>query len=116
MSLRATADISRSEGLRSFISLYFVLTTLPDDCAALLLACLYCRFHELTVLLSDACERAVSCCFPSYKYIRSLDERDQQDKDCCGSKLELDCNCCGSCKDAGELIELAMEISEVCYH
>ncbi|XP_070765962.1 myoD family inhibitor domain-containing protein 2-like [Enoplosus armatus] len=86
-----------------------------DDCAALLLACLHCRFHELMVLLPDTCERAVSRCFPSYNYIKASSERDQQGKDCCSYKLELDCNCCGSCQDAGELIELAMEISEVCY-
>ncbi|KAM9351011.1 myoD family inhibitor domain-containing protein 2 [Symphorus nematophorus] len=86
-----------------------------DDCAALLLACLHCRFHELMVLLPDTCERAVSRCFPSYKYIKASTEREQQGKDCCNYKLELDCNCCGSCQDTGELIELAMEISEVCY-
>ncbi|XP_050927302.1 myoD family inhibitor domain-containing protein 2-like [Lates calcarifer] len=86
-----------------------------DDCAALLLACLYCHFHELMVLLPDTCERAVSRCFPSYQYIVASSERDQQEKDCCNFKLELDCNFCGSCQDAGELIELAMEISEVCY-
>ncbi|XP_034393916.1 myoD family inhibitor domain-containing protein 2 [Cyclopterus lumpus] len=84
-----------------------------DECAALLLACLHCRFHEFTVLLSDTCERAVSRCFPSYKYVTA--SSDQQGMDCCNYKLELDCNCCGSCQDAGELIELAMEISEVCY-
>ncbi|XP_029137290.1 myoD family inhibitor domain-containing protein 2-like isoform X2 [Labrus bergylta] len=87
-----------------------------DDCAALLLACLHCRFHELImVLLPDTCERAVSRCFPSYKYIKASSERDQQGSDCCSCKMELDCNFCGCCQDAGELIELAMEISEVCY-
>ncbi|XP_056278377.1 myoD family inhibitor domain-containing protein 2-like [Pseudoliparis swirei] len=83
-----------------------------DECAALLLACLHCRFREFRVLLSDTCERAVSCCFPSYKYIMASSD---QGMDCCNYKLELDCNCCGSCQDVGELIELAMEISEVCY-
>ncbi|XP_040921063.1 myoD family inhibitor domain-containing protein 2-like [Toxotes jaculatrix] len=86
-----------------------------DDCASLLLACLYCRFHELMALLPDTCVRAVSRCFPSYRYIMASSERGQQGKDCCNCKLELDCNFCGSCQDAGELIELAMEISEVCY-
>uniref|UniRef100_A0A8D0AY63 MyoD family inhibitor domain containing 2 n=1 Tax=Sander lucioperca TaxID=283035 RepID=A0A8D0AY63_SANLU len=86
-----------------------------NDCATLLLACLHCRFHEFMVLLPDTCERAVSRCFPSYKYITASSDRDQRGKDCCNYHLELDCNCCGSCQDAGELIELAMEISEVCY-
>uniref|UniRef100_A0A7N8X3E9 MyoD family inhibitor domain containing 2 n=1 Tax=Mastacembelus armatus TaxID=205130 RepID=A0A7N8X3E9_9TELE len=91
------------------------LTMLPDDCAALLLACLHCRFHELMVLLPDTCERAVSRCFPSYRYITASSESEQQGKDCCTYTLELDCNFCSSCHDAGELIELAMEISEICY-
>ncbi|XP_034552491.1 myoD family inhibitor domain-containing protein 2-like [Notolabrus celidotus] len=87
-----------------------------DDCAALLLACLHCRFHELImVLIPDTCERAVSRCFPSYKYIKASSERDQQESDCCNCKLDLDCNFCGCCQDTAELIELAMEISEVCY-
>ncbi|KAM6929517.1 myoD family inhibitor domain-containing protein 2 [Lycodopsis pacificus] len=84
-----------------------------DECAALLLACLHCRFHEFTDLLLDTCERAVSRCFPSYKYIMA--SSDQQGQDCCNYTLDLDCNCCGSCQDAGELIELAMEMSEICY-
>ncbi|XP_069382835.1 myoD family inhibitor domain-containing protein 2-like [Paralichthys olivaceus] len=83
-----------------------------DDCAALLLACLYCRFHELMALLPDTCERAVSRCFPSYKNIMAASEWDEQGQDCCGHKLELDCNFFESCKDAGDLVELAMEISE----
>ncbi|XP_045913195.1 myoD family inhibitor domain-containing protein 2-like [Micropterus dolomieu] len=86
-----------------------------DDCASLLLACLHCHYHELMVLLSDMCERAVNHCFPSFKYIKASSERDQQGMDCCNYTLELDCDCCGSCQDTGELIELAMEISEVCY-
>ncbi|XP_029290872.1 myoD family inhibitor domain-containing protein 2 [Cottoperca gobio] len=86
-----------------------------DDCAGLLLACLHCRFLEFMLLLPDTCERAVTRCFPSYTYIAASSERDQQGMDCCNYKLELDCNCCGSCQDVGELIELAMEISEVCY-
>ncbi|XP_040049908.2 uncharacterized protein LOC120829667 [Gasterosteus aculeatus] len=84
-----------------------------DACAALLLACLHCRFHEFMLLLLDACELAVGRCFPSYKYITAAS--DQQGNDCCNYNLEMDCNCCGSCQDAGELIELAMEMSEVCY-
>ncbi|KAM8862597.1 myoD family inhibitor domain-containing protein 2-like [Spinachia spinachia] len=84
-----------------------------DACAALLLACLHCRFHESVVLLLDACELAVGRCFPSYKYVTAAS--DPQGNDCCNYNLKMDCNCCGSCQDAGELIELAMEMSEVCY-
>ncbi|XP_056896112.1 uncharacterized protein LOC130529675 isoform X2 [Takifugu flavidus] len=86
-----------------------------DDCALLLLACLHCRFHDFMVLLPGALEAAVSRCFPSYGHVRLSTEQEREEKDCCGSKMELDCNCCGSCKDTGEFIEFAMEISEVCY-
>ncbi|KAI3357523.1 hypothetical protein L3Q82_015932 [Scortum barcoo] len=113
-SLSVCSDKFRSSSSR-FSSDDSYLPDSGDDCAALLLACLHCRFHELMVLLPDTCERAVSRCFPSYSYIKASSEREQQGKDCCSYKLELDCNCCGSCQDAGELIELAMEISEVCY-
>lgn len=91
------------------------LTLSTDDCAALLLACLHCRFHEFMVLLPDTCERAVSRCFPSYRYVRWSAESEQSEKDCCSYKLDMDCNCCGSCRETGEFMELAMEISEVCY-
>ncbi|XP_044208523.1 myoD family inhibitor domain-containing protein 2-like [Thunnus albacares] len=86
-----------------------------DDCAGLLLACLHCRFYELMVLLPDTCERAVSRCFPSFKYITASSEMDQQGKDGLSSKLDVDCNCCSSCRDISDLLELAMEVSEMCY-
>ncbi|XP_034028796.1 myoD family inhibitor domain-containing protein 2-like [Thalassophryne amazonica] len=86
-----------------------------DDCAAVLLACLYCHFHELMVMLPDTCERAVTRCFPSYKHIKECGEKDQPEKDCCNCNVELDWSLCNSCKDTAELLELAMEISEVCY-
>lgn len=76
---------------------------------------MHCRFHEFMVLLPDTCERAVSRCFPSYRYIRWSAEGEQSEKDCCSYKLEMDCNCCGSCQETGEFMEFAMEISEVCY-
>lgn len=76
---------------------------------------MHCRFHEFMVLLPDTCERAVSRCFPSYRYIRWSAEGEQSEKDCCSHKLEMDCNCCGSCRETGEFMEFAMEISEVCY-
>ncbi|KAM4610605.1 uncharacterized protein ACJ7VT_013804 [Polymixia lowei] len=87
-----------------------------DDCAAILLACLHCRFLDLAVLLPDACERAMSRCFPSYKYVKASSEKDQKGGGCCCRDLELDCGLCKDCKDTAELLELAMEMSEICYH
>ncbi|XP_052451223.1 myoD family inhibitor domain-containing protein 2-like [Carassius gibelio] len=85
-----------------------------DDCASILLACLYCRFCDVMAMLPDACERAFGRCFPSYKYYNTSDEP-AKGKDCCSCKVDFDCGFMNSCHEASELIELAMEISEVCY-
>ncbi|XP_056131454.1 myoD family inhibitor domain-containing protein 2-like [Lampris incognitus] len=86
-----------------------------DDCAALLLSCLYCRFHECLGLLPEMCERAVSRRFPSYTYAKASSGKEKAGGDCSSCNLELDCSCWSSCQDTAELLELAMEISEVCY-
>lgn len=116
-TLEVQADLSLSAAAtRTHSSSLFIFPPPPpDDCALLLLACLHCRFHDFMVLLPGALEGAVSRCFPSYRHVRLASEREREEKDCYGSKMELDWNCCGSCKDTGEFIEFAMEISEVCY-
>ncbi|KAF0035733.1 hypothetical protein F2P81_011045 [Scophthalmus maximus] len=81
-----------------------------EDCAELLLACLYCRFHEVMLLLPETCERALSRCFPSYRHMAAASDGDESAADCCGRTL--DCRLSDSCQDAGDLVELAMEISE----
>lgn len=86
----------------------------PDDCASLLLACLYCRFCDVMAMLPDTCERAFGRCFPSYKYYSTSDEP-SKGKDWCSCNVDFDCGFMNSCQDASELLELAMEISEVCY-
>lgn len=111
--LSLSAAVIAPENTSSFF--FFSLYPPLDDCALLLLACLHCHFYDFMVLLPGALEEAVSRCFPSYRHVRLATEPEQQEKDCCSSKTELDCNCCGSCKDTGEFIEFAMEISEVCY-
>ncbi|KAM9505701.1 myoD family inhibitor domain-containing protein-like [Salvelinus alpinus] len=85
-----------------------------DDCAAILLACLYCRFYDIVVMVPDTCERAVSRCFPSFKYLNASREQ-ERGSGWCNCNVELDCSCCDSCQEGAELLELAMEISEVCY-
>ncbi|XP_049611481.1 myoD family inhibitor domain-containing protein 2 [Syngnathus scovelli] len=86
-----------------------------EDCAALLLACLYCRFNEFTNLLLDTFGRAVSHYFPSGNHVTESSERDHQGWECWTCNLGLDWDICNSCQDSAELLELAMEISEVCY-
>ncbi|CAL8319219.1 unnamed protein product [Merluccius merluccius] len=88
-----------------------------DDCAGLVLSCLHCRFGELAATLPEACGRALQRCFPSCTHAAlSGGEADPPGRDWCScTALDLDCSCCHSCQDTAELLELAMEISEVCY-
>ncbi|XP_062396126.1 myoD family inhibitor domain-containing protein 2-like [Sardina pilchardus] len=85
-----------------------------DDCASLLLACLHCRFSELLWLVPETCERCVLRCCPSCGYYSATREPARAN-DCCSWNLSCDCALFDSCQEASELIELAMEISEVCY-
>uniref|UniRef100_A0A8D3CYF7 MyoD family inhibitor domain containing 2 n=1 Tax=Scophthalmus maximus TaxID=52904 RepID=A0A8D3CYF7_SCOMX len=104
----ASADRAATTWTRSPVP-----TETLEDCAELLLACLYCRFHEVMLLLPETCERALSRCFPSYRHMAAASDGDESAADCCGRTL--DCRLSDSCQDAGDLVELAMEISEVCY-
>ncbi|KAL7864479.1 hypothetical protein AOLI_G00158990 [Acnodon oligacanthus] len=85
-----------------------------EDCASILLACLYCRFSDMMTILPEACERALGRCCPSYKHYKASSEQNQG-KDCCTCKVELDCGLLNACQETSEFLELAMEISEVCY-
>ncbi|XP_051517184.1 myoD family inhibitor domain-containing protein 2-like [Myxocyprinus asiaticus] len=85
-----------------------------DDCATILLACLYCRFYEVIAMLPDTCERVLIHCFPSYKYFSATSEQ-SKGKDFCSCNMDFDCGLMSSCQETSELLELAMEISEVCY-
>nr|XP_057908215.1 myoD family inhibitor domain-containing protein 2-like [Doryrhamphus excisus] len=86
-----------------------------EDCAELLLACLYCRFHDFLLLLQDTSRRALDLCFPSLDYTTQSSQRDHQGWEGWECNLGLDWDLCNSCQDSAELLELAMEISEVCY-
>ncbi|KAJ8409252.1 hypothetical protein AAFF_G00234500 [Aldrovandia affinis] len=84
-----------------------------DDCAAILLTCLYCKFYDFLFLLPDTCERAANRCCPSYQQFSSMHEPAQSND--CNCNLEFDCGLFDACHETGECLELAMEISEVCY-
>ncbi|XP_030623675.1 myoD family inhibitor domain-containing protein 2-like [Chanos chanos] len=85
-----------------------------EDCATILLACLFCRFYDIVVTLPGACGRAVTRCFPSCKYFDASSDQNQG-KDYCDCSVNLDCNLLNVCQETSEFLELAMEISEVCY-
>ena len=77
--------------------------------------CLFCRFYDLLVMLPTSCERAVHRCCPTYKQVAS--RANQGPADGQGSTfLDCDCGLFDCCQDASECLELAMEMSEMCYH
>ncbi|XP_075041716.1 uncharacterized protein LOC142101267 isoform X2 [Mixophyes fleayi] len=80
-----------------------------DLSASLLLACLFCHFSDCFVLIPGTCCSGLHtlCCLP-----------DLQDLCCCPCSCctNLDCDVLELCQNTAECLELAMEISELCYH
>ncbi|MED6248672.1 hypothetical protein ATANTOWER_003383 [Ataeniobius toweri] len=84
------------------------------DCADIVLNCLFCRFHDMIPILPDYCQRLTNHCWPNYKHVdRTVESSDSNDDD--DSCVELDCGWFGTCHDASDCLELAMEVSEICY-
>ncbi len=96
-----------------------VLIDLPDcvspsvDCAGIILNCLFCQFYDMILMLPDSCERVASHCCPNYKQVVSAVETTPSSND--DSCMDWDCGLLSSCQDASDCLELAMEISELCY-
>ncbi|NXU41574.1 MDFI2 protein, partial [Drymodes brunneopygia] len=85
-----------------------------DECATLILACLFCQFWDFLIMLPDTCEHwLIDTCCPSNRYYQTSDE-DHGNNDC-NCDCDIDCSLFESCHETGECLELAMEISEVCY-
>ncbi|CAL8339875.1 unnamed protein product [Lota lota] len=89
-------------------------TEVGVDCAGVVLDCLFCRFYDLLVMLPTSCERAVHRCCPAYKQVTSRANRGPADGQ--SSFLDCDCGLLDCCQDTSECLELAMEVSEMCYH
>ncbi|XP_062853241.1 myoD family inhibitor domain-containing protein 2 [Trichomycterus rosablanca] len=84
-----------------------------DACAGIILNCLFCQFYDLCLTLPDTCELAISRICPSYKYLFGpLEPGSNGDWNC---QCDFDCGCFDACQETGECLELAMEISEICY-
>ncbi|XP_019723992.1 uncharacterized protein mdfic2 [Hippocampus comes] len=113
--LEACSEVLKSSSSSVFSSDDSPEPVTDEDCAGILLACLHCRFHEFMHLLVDTLDRAVGHCFPSVNQVTESIEGDHQGWECLTCNLGLDWNFCNSCQDSAELLELAMEISEVCY-
>uniref|UniRef100_A0A8C3JPC1 MyoD family inhibitor domain containing 2 n=1 Tax=Calidris pygmaea TaxID=425635 RepID=A0A8C3JPC1_9CHAR len=85
-----------------------------DECATLILACLFCQFWDFLIMLPDTCEHwLIDTCCPSNRYYQTSNE-DHANNDC-NCDCDIDCSLFESCHETGECLELAMEISEVCY-
>lgn len=83
------------------------------DCAEMVLSCLFCHFYDLIRLLPASCGTSTHCC-PSYRHVDAAAESTRgSDEDAC---IDLDCGLFSSCQDASDCLELAMEVSEICYH
>ncbi|XP_075406848.1 myoD family inhibitor domain-containing protein 2 isoform X1 [Tenrec ecaudatus] len=85
-----------------------------DECASLILTCLFCQFWDCLLMLPDACEAVCTrLCCPSHRYHRPAGENRARSD--CSCNCDLDCSLFESCHESGECLELAMEISEICY-
>lgn len=65
-------------------------------------------------MLPNSCERAADSCCPNYKHVVAQVEAASSAND--DSCMGWDFGLFNSCQDAGDCLELAMEISELCYH
>lgn len=65
-------------------------------------------------MLPDTCETVcTNLCCPSHRYQHTSDE--SQSRNDCNCNCDMDCSLFESCHETGECLELAMEISEICY-
>uniref|UniRef100_A0A7M4G1H1 MyoD family inhibitor domain containing 2 n=1 Tax=Crocodylus porosus TaxID=8502 RepID=A0A7M4G1H1_CROPO len=85
-----------------------------DECATLILACLFCQFWDFLIMLPDTCENwLTNTCCPSNRYYQTSNENHSNND--CNCDCDIDCSIFESCHETGECLELALEISEVCY-
>uniref|UniRef100_A0A8C5S9U0 MyoD family inhibitor domain containing 2 n=1 Tax=Laticauda laticaudata TaxID=8630 RepID=A0A8C5S9U0_LATLA len=86
-----------------------------DECATLILACLFCQFWEFLFMLPDVCENwLIDTCCPSHRYHQT--SSDASNNSDCSCNCDIDCSILESCQESGECLELALEVSQVCFH
>uniref|UniRef100_A0A9L0RIP7 MyoD family inhibitor domain containing 2 n=1 Tax=Equus caballus TaxID=9796 RepID=A0A9L0RIP7_HORSE len=85
-----------------------------EECASLILTCLFCQFWDCLLMLPDTCETVcINLCCPSHRYHHTSDESHSRND--CNCNCDVDCSLFESCHETSECLELAMEISEICY-
>ncbi|NP_001315081.1 myoD family inhibitor domain-containing protein 2 [Danio rerio] len=83
-------------------------------CAGIVLNCLFCRFYDMFLMLPETCERAANSICPTYMHFSPPVEPAHNTTWNCS--CDFDCGLMDACHETGECLELAMEISEVCFH
>ncbi|CDQ61678.1 unnamed protein product [Oncorhynchus mykiss] len=64
-------------------------------------------------MLPNSCDEVTYCCCPSYRqYSSSVEAIPSND---CNCNFDFDCGLFDTCQETGEFLELAMELSEICY-
>ncbi|XP_040851002.1 myoD family inhibitor domain-containing protein 2 [Ochotona curzoniae] len=85
-----------------------------EECASLILTCLFCQFWECLLMLPSTCETVcTNLCCPSHRYHHTSDESHSRND--CNCNCDMDCSLFESCHETSDCLELAMEISEICY-
>ncbi|KAM9534691.1 myoD family inhibitor domain-containing protein 2 [Salvelinus alpinus] len=112
-SLFTVNKYSRKSSSSDSLSTSSHQTDTGADCAGIVLSCLFCRFYDLFLMLPNSCEEATYCCCPSYRqYSSSVEAIPSND---CNCNFDFDCGLFDTCQETGEFLELAMELSEICY-
>lgn len=93
---------------------WFLFSCCSEFCARIVLNCLFCRFYDLLLMLPETCERAAYSICPAYMLFTPPAESAHNNNWNCS--CDFDCGLMDACHETGECLELAMEISEVCYH
>ncbi|XP_072285963.1 myoD family inhibitor domain-containing protein 2 isoform X2 [Pyxicephalus adspersus] len=83
-----------------------------DLTASLLLACLFCHFSDCVLLIPDTCCSGLRC-LCSFSCLPDLYDLCCCLPSCCNN---FDCEFLDLCHHTSECLELAMEVSELCYH
>ncbi|XP_038627824.1 myoD family inhibitor domain-containing protein 2 isoform X2 [Tachyglossus aculeatus] len=85
-----------------------------DEYVSLILTCLFCQFWDCLLMLPNTCETAcTNMCCPSHRYHYTSDESLSGND--CNCNCDVDCSLFDSCHETSECLELALEISEICY-
>ncbi|XP_072344094.1 uncharacterized protein [Scyliorhinus torazame] len=88
-----------------------------DVCATVLLTCLFCQFTDCCQLMPSLCMESLCslwCCSSQTIALGATGERERSGDCRCG--CDPDTSIFDMCQQTGDCLELALEISELCYH